>query len=376
MITIIGAGLGGLTLAALLHRNGIEVAVYDGDDSPHARSQGGMLDLHVESGQAALRAAGLFEEFQDLILEGGDATRVLDRTGNVWIDQAGHGARPEVPRSALRRLLLSALPPHLIHWGKRATGARDLGSRGYAVSFADGSALTANRLVGADGARSQIRTLLSPVGPEYTGASFVELRIHQAPERHPELAQLVGEGSLFALSDNQGFFAHREPHGEICVYVGLGVPADWSQRAAVTRHGLLKHFEGWADSLRSLIIESEGELIVRPIYALPVGHSWKARSQITLLGDAAHLMSPFAGEGANLAMQDGAELAQAIIACPDDFASALNAYEAPMFARGETAAAASAEGLKMCLSPTAPSELADFFLTTVARRVLAHAVHE
>src|SRR5258707_6621496 len=110
MITIIGAGMAGLTLARVLYRNGIVPAVYDADLSATSRHQGGMLDIHENSGQAALRAAGLLDAFGKLILEQGDAMRILDKTGAVRMA----GLRPEIDRGALRNLLLSSLPPELI----------------------------------------------------------------------------------------------------------------------------------------------------------------------------------------------------------------------------------------------------------------------
>ncbi len=105
MITIIGAGMGGLTLASVLHKNGIASIIYDADVSATSRHQGGMLDMHQETGQAALRAAGLFEAFGKLILENGDAMRILDKTGTVRLTDDGNGLRPEVERGALRDLL-------------------------------------------------------------------------------------------------------------------------------------------------------------------------------------------------------------------------------------------------------------------------------
>jgi 2-polyprenyl-6-methoxyphenol hydroxylase-like FAD-dependent oxidoreductase len=357
MITIIGGGLGGLTLARILHVHGIESVVYDADASATARHQGGMLDMHEESGQAALRAAGLFDEFQDHVLSEGDATRVLDKHGHVFLDEAGHGDRPEIDRQTLRTLLLESLPAGTVRWDARVTEVR----ADRTVVFADGSTVGADMLVGADGAWSRVRTLVTGAQPAYVGISFAEIRITDADRLHPEQAAVVGKGSLFALGDERGFLAHREPGAELCVYVAVKKPEDWIRAGTVTREALLAEFPDWDAGLRGLIANSVGELVPRPIYALPVGLRWDRVPGVTLLGDAAHLMSPFAGEGANLALQDGAALAAAIVSHPGDIEAALAAYETAMFARAEEKARESAMGAHILFQPGGPVPLVDFF---------------
>ncbi|MFJ2911788.1 FAD-dependent oxidoreductase [Streptomyces sp. NPDC087228] len=348
-VTIIGAGLGGLVLARVLHLHGIPVTVYEAESSPTARSQGGMLDIHDRNGQLALKAAGLTDEFRSIVLEGRQAIRLLGRDGTVLFDKAddGTGESPEVQRGELRQILLDALPAGTVRWGHKATGVRTLTEGRHEVTFAGGTAVATSLLVGADGAWSQVRPLLCDTTPAYVGRSFVETHLHDADIRYPATAKAVGDGTLVALDpDGNGkwFVAHREKDGTLHTYITLTKPQDWFATidftdAAAAAARIAEEYDGWAPELTALITAGETAPVLRPLHALPVGHRWDRVPGVTLLGDAAHLSTPN-GEGANLAMQDGAELGKALAAHPDDIETALTEYERELFPRSAAAAAA------------------------------------
>ena len=374
-ITIIGAGLGGLTLASVLHRHGIDATIYELEASPTARHQGSVLDMHEESGQLALQKTGLFEAFRTIVIQSGDDMRILDKTGTVRWEDSGDDTRPEVERGALRDILLQSLPSHLIHWGSKVTNVAKLEGGRYQVMLADGETFITALLIGADGAWSKVRSLLSDAQPIYLGISFVETYLLDADVRHPESAALVGRGSMFALSDGKGLITHRDGSGRVDVYIALKTSEDWATSAEIdfrdtetTRQWLLDHFTDWDDQLRALITESDADFIPRSIYTLPVGHRWKRTPGVTLLGDAAHLMSPFAGEGANLAMLDGAELAEAILTHPDDIEKALASYEEALFPRSEASSTVSASNLSVSFRSDAPQGMLDLMARYVSQK--------
>ncbi|MFJ8816687.1 FAD-dependent oxidoreductase [Amycolatopsis thermoflava] len=339
-VTIIGAGLGGLTLARVLHVHGIPAAVNEAEPSPMARTQGGMLDIHDYNGQLAVEAAGLMPEFRGLVLEGRQAMRILDQAGTVLFEKSddGTGGRPEVQRGELRRMLLDALPAGTVHWGHKASGARTLGDGRHEVTFTDGRTVVTDLLIGADGAWSRVRPLLTGATPEYTGTAYVETYLFDADTRHPATAKAVGGGSMIANgpTPDAAIFAHRERGDTLHGYIELTRPLDWfaavdfADPAAATAR-IAREFDGWAPELTALITDSDTAPVLRPHHALPAGHRWERVPGATLVGDAAHLAAPN-GEGANLAMLDGSELAQAL-AAHEDVEAALAEYEQTMFTR-------------------------------------------
>ena len=366
-VTIVGAGLGGLTLARVLHLHGIPVEVFEAEASAMARTQGGMLDIHDDSGQLALKAAGLFDEFNGLIHKGGQASRLLDRHGKVLLEESddGTGGRPEVHRGALRRILLNSLPAETIRWGKKLTGVVARGNGRHELTFADGASVNTELLVGADGAWSKVRPLLSEAVPQYVGTSFVETYLRDADEQHRAAAAAVGCGALFANAPGRGIFAHREPDSVLHAYIALNRSAEWfaaidfSDVPSATARTAAE-FEGWAPALTALITDADTPPVLRMLHTLPKDHRWDRTAGVTLVGDAAHLMPP-AGDGANLAMLDGAELGKAIAACPDDVEAALAAYEDALFPRSQSAAIGAHKILEICLGPRAPYTLVEFF---------------
>ncbi|MDP9869125.1 MULTISPECIES: FAD-dependent oxidoreductase [Streptosporangium] len=296
------------------------------------------------------------EEFRAIVLEGRQAIRALGSDGAVLFEKAdnGMGGRPEAQRADLRRMLLDALPEGTVRWGRKVTGARSLGSGRHEVIFADGGSVTTSLLVGADGAWSRVRPLLSEAVPEYVGTSFVETYLFDADTRHPAVAKAVGGGSMFAHASGKAITAHREHGDTLHAYVELTRPLEWfdgidfsDPPAAATR--VAAEFDGWAPELTALISDTDTPPVLRPHYALPDGHRWDRTPGMTLVGDAAHLLAPN-GEGASLAMYDGAELGKALAAHLDE-------YEQAMFTRMSQADDETAMHLKEMFGDTAYESL-------------------
>jgi 2-polyprenyl-6-methoxyphenol hydroxylase-like FAD-dependent oxidoreductase len=371
-IAIAGGGLGGLTLARILHRHGIGAVVYEREASRSARSQGGSLDLHPESGQRALGEAGLAGRFRSEARPEGEEHRILDPSGRVLVHHkpqpGSFSGRPEIDRGALRELLLDSLPGDAVTWQHRLVAVAPRPGGGFALTFDGGHSADCDVLIGADGARSVVRSLLTDA-PLSSVATLVELSISDADRRHPQLAELVGPGSLWCIGVSQILAAQRLGDGGI--RVGISLPADDRYTDVYrSKRALLDVFDGWDPRLTALIEAGDGPPTPRRIEAMPTGTRWVHRPGITLIGDAAHLMPPV-GEGANQAMLDAAELAAELAAHPADPDPAIRAYEEAMFTRIHPIADMSARVQAMMLSPTAAQDIVRFFTARPAEPVPA-----
>ena len=359
-IAIVGGGVGGLILARVLHVHGIDAVVYERDASRTARGQGGMLDLHVETGQYALREAGLEEGFLAIARREGQDLRLLDPDGTLLLQEDTPDDapmdRPEVDRAALRDLLIDSLPEGGIGWGRAFERATALPGGGHRLHFADGTTAECDLLVGADGARSRVRPLLTDARSFHIGMNIVESGIPDIDRTHPELAAMVGRGNYWVLGTDRSLSAQRNGDGRVRVYLGFYTPEEWLSTCGIpfedgerARTALTERFADWAPQFTPLIQACTDPFVPRPIAMLPIGLSWAPVPGVTLLGDAAHLMPPV-GEGANLAMRDGAELGLALAARPGDLATAVRAYETAMFERATAAARQSADVVKILMS--------------------------
>lgn len=364
-IAIVGGGPGGLVLARVLHVNGIESVVYEREPSRDARGQGGMLDIH--SGQPALREAGLIDEFFAIARGEGQDMRLLEPDGTLLLQEDTPDdapmLRPEVDRADLRDLLLDSLPEHTVRWGHGVERAE----KGV-LHFTDGTEATHDLIVGADGANSRVRPLLTDARPVHLGQNAVELCIPDIDRTHPDLAAMVGRGNYWVMGEGKSLAAQRNGDGRVRVGLSFyrtgedwlatsGIPFD---DPAATRARLIEELDGWHPRFHALIAACDDTVVPRSLTTLPIGLTWPTTPGVTLLGDAAHLMPPV-GEGANQAMLDGAQLGRALAAHPDDHTTAVEEYEREMFERTGAAARMSAATQEMLMAPDASRRLLEFF---------------
>ena len=397
-IAIVGGGPSGLALGRLLHQRGIRSTIYElrAKSTPEELAKpSGMLDLHEESGLAAIRECGLWNGFQAAVGDCSESMRVLNPQGAVLhTDEGKLASRPEIARNALTNLLIRNIPSDFIKWNHKVTSARsNLNATAGAteITFDLGANGTAayDLVVGADGAWSRIRKLVSDTRPFYAGAHYLTATARHVSTKYPHLAKLSGSGSFCALGGGNGIIAQRGPQDSIRMYAAISRPDEnWvavagleDKTAAEVKTVLLGNdelFGKWAPALQDLLATACDEETrdhpgceadIKPYHMLPVGHRWEHRTGVTLIGDAAHLMTPWAGEGVNLALWDSLDLARVLAAVPQapDAAAwqaalepGIREFENDMLARAQVKAEETDRNRQMFLSENGAQAMADF----------------
>lgn len=376
-IAIIGAGPGGLTLARLLQRNNIPCIIFELDASSTSRDQGGIIDLHPRAGQLALKEAGLLDEFNAHSLPEAEASKIVKADGNIAYNDNGEqmaaihaGERPEIDRNVLRNILINSVAPESIKWGHKLLSVVKTVEGKYNLHFQHGVEGGFDLVVGADGAWSKVRPLLTSVIPYYSSITIVELQAHNVSTSKPWLAEYAGTGSLFMFDEGRGIVCQRNAHADsVRVYAGVRQPEawakdcgiNWSKKDEARKELTERYFGDCGQDLKRALLEASDTLVTRPLYMLPVGLKWESQPGLTLLGDAAHLMTPFAGVGVNVALADALDLAQALIKRKDSLntetlAEAVKEYEATMFVRGKDNMEKTYKGLLHHFSATGVEE--------------------
>jgi len=371
-VGIVGGGPGGLTLARLLQLKGINVKVYERDEHEGARQQGTTLDLHEESGLAALQQAGIMDAFKANYRPGAGKMRITDKHGHIKLDDhednSFEEARPEIDRGPLRKILLDSLQPGTVVWNSRFTSMQPLHG-GWLLQFAGGASAYADVVIAADGASSKIRPYITPIKPFWAGLTALEGTVYNADTNAPRISALLKGGKIFAFGDEKTIIVSSKGDGSLAFYTSFKSAENWVTESGIdfnnkqqVTNWFNSEFTWWDNIWDELFTNADPHFIPRPQYCMPLNQHWQPQPNLTMLGDAAHLMPPFAGEGVNMAMLDALELSQSLTG--DSFGTtqdAIRYYETHMRARASQAAKESLESMEMMHSPGAVTSMVEMF---------------
>jgi 2-polyprenyl-6-methoxyphenol hydroxylase-like FAD-dependent oxidoreductase len=376
-VAIIGGGPGGLTLAKLLQLGNINVKVYERDTDRNARVQGSPLDLHDDSGLAALRKAGLLEAFSRNYMIGADKTTITnDQAEIVFTDHdyahnksfGDEHYRPEIDRGVLRQMLIDSINTDSIVWDSHFLSMEKQGE-GWLLHFKGGTMDYADLVIGSDGANSKIRPYLTPIKPLYSGITMLEGNIYEAEKNAPKISALLRGGKIMAFGDQKNILMGQKSNGEIGYYASFKAEEDWVIKSGLDfsdRSAILKWFKQnykeWSNIWYEIFENASAKFIPRPINFMPLDQHWEPVSNLALIGDAAHLMPPFAGEGANMAMLDALELSEILISGDQtSLQQSISRYEHTMRKRAAIKAKESLENGEKMHSRDALTIMTSFF---------------
>jgi 2-polyprenyl-6-methoxyphenol hydroxylase-like FAD-dependent oxidoreductase len=376
-IAIVGGGPGGLTLARLLQLKGADVKVYERDPTKEARVQGSPLDLHTESGLAALKKANLLDEFKNNFLPGADRKKIMNEQAEVFFSDhetkpdenfENDYFRPEIDRGVLRKILLESLEPETIVWGSHFL-SMEKQNEGWLLHFKNKADTYADIVIAADGANSKIRPYITDAKAFYSGITMLEGNIYEAEKSAPQISALLSGGKIMAFGNKKDILLGQKANGEIGFYVSFKADENWAANSGLDfsdKAQLLtwfkKEYSEWSSIWYELFESAVTPFIPRPIYCMPLNQTWEAAPNVTMLGDAAHVMPPFAGEGVNMAMLDALELSECLTSGEhNSLPEAIAFYEANMRTRAALMAQESLENGERMHSEGALKTMLDFF---------------
>ncbi|UMQ43494.1 FAD-dependent monooxygenase [Chryseobacterium sp. Y16C] len=376
-IAIVGGGPGGLTLARLLHLKGADVKVYERDLNKNARVQGAPLDLHDNSGLAAIRKADLLEEFKQNYLVGADRELIVNENAEIFFsdhegkpeENFGHQHfRPEIDRGTLRKILLESLQPETVVWDSHFV-SMEKQNEGWLLHFKNNTTVYADIVIACDGANSKIRPYITDYKAFYTGIIMLEGNILQAKENAPKVNALLKGGKIMAFGNKKNLLMGQKGNGDIGFYASFKIDESWVTNSGLDYNDkaqMLDWFKStypeWNPMWLELFENAAPPFIPRPIYCIPFDQTWEAQSNVTLIGDAAHVMRPFAGEGVNMAMLDALELSESLTS--DQYKTlqeAISEYEIQMRKRAALIAKESLDNGELMHAENALENMLNFF---------------
>lgn len=374
-IAIVGGGPAGLTLARLLQLKNANVKVYERDFNKEARVQGSPLDMHEDSGLAALRKAKLLEEFKNTYRPGADKMLIVNEQAEILFsdhdtkpeeDFGAEHFRPEIDRGPLRNMLLESLQPNTVVWDSHFISMEPK-NEGWLLHFKNGTSAYADLVIAADGAHSKIRPYLTHNKPVYSGVIMLEGIISK--EHAPRINALINGGKIMAFGNSKNILMGQKGNGDLGFYASFKADENWaaitgldlSDNTAVLQWFKTEYPE-WNAIWYELFEKATVPFIPRPIYFMPLDQSWKTKSNLTLIGDAAHVMPPFAGEGANMAMLDAMELSEHLTDRRyTTLLEAISLYEINMRKKAVIATKESLENGERMHSETSLATMLEFF---------------
>lgn len=376
-IAIVGGGPGGLTLARLLQMKGLAVKVYERDLNENARVQGSPLDLHEESGLAALGKANLLEEFKKNFRPGADKTLIVNERVEIFFSDhenkpdetfGSESFRPEIDRGPLRNLLLESLQAETVVWDSHFI-SMEKQDEGWLLHFKNSPSVYADLVIAADGANSKIRPYITNIKPFYSGVTMLEINVYDAKIATPYFNKLLNGGKLMAFRNLKCLLGGQKGNGDIGFYASFKTNENWAANNGLDysdKTQLLAWFKqeysDWSSIWYELFENAATPVIPRPIYCMPLNQTWKALPNLTMLGDAAHVMPPFAGEGANMAMLDALKLSEFLTSDKyNSLQEAISFYEINMRERAAVAAQESLENGERMHSEGALDTMLAFF---------------